>query len=308
MTKKISIVAHCYNEEGNIQEMHARVKAAMQSLPGYSYEHIFIDNASTDATQEILKDLARRDHNLKVILNTRNFGQIRSARHVMLEATGDAVICMVADLQDPPELIPELIKKWEEGNPIVVCVRPQAEETMLSFVVRKAFYALMGRLSEVKLIKYFSGFGLYEKKVMQIVRETDSPYFRGIICDIGLPHAEIVYVYPKRKRGSSKHNVYTLYDIVMAGITHYSKAPLRLAAMSGFVLGVACLFVLLGHFVYKLLFWDSFRLGMAPLIIGFFFWGAAQLIFIGIIGEYIRSIHAQVLRRPLIVERERINC
>ena len=307
MARHISIVAHCYNEEGNVREVYERVKTVMRSLPGYSYEHIFIDNASQDATQDILKDIAGRDRNVKVILNTRNFGQVRSARHAMLQAKGDAVICIVADLQDPPEMIPDFIRKWEEGYPVVVGVRPQSEAPSVFTAVRNAFYNLMGRLSEVPLIKNFSGFGLYDRKVMQAVGEIDNPYFRGLICDIGFDRAEIVYKHPKRKRGITKHNFYTLYDMAMGGITHHSKVPLRLATMSGFFLAAVCLLITLGYFVYKIMFWDRFSLGIAPLVIGFFFFGAVQLIFIGVIGEYIGSIHTQVLRHPLIIERERIN-
>jgi glycosyltransferase involved in cell wall biosynthesis len=307
--KKISIVTPCYNEEENVRELYERVKNVMSSLDQYSYEHIFIDNASKDKTIDILREIAGQDRNVKVIINARNFGHIRSPYHALLQSGGDAVISIVADLQDPPEMIGEFIGKWEKGYRIVVGVKEKSEESPLFFAVRKLYYSVIGRLSEINLIKNFTGFGLYDRKVIEILRQIDDPYpyFRGLICDIGFERAEIPYVQPVRRRGFTKNNFYTLYDIALLGITNHSKVPLRLATMSGFVLAFLSLLVALGYFIYKVIFWNSFTLGIAPLVIGLFFFGSVQLFFIGIIGEYIGSIHTQVLKRPLVVEKERIN-
>ena len=307
--KHISVVTHCYNEEENVQELYERVKKVMGSLGAYSYEHIFIDNASSDKTADILKDIARHDKNVKVIINNRNFGQIRSGNYAMLQAKGDAVISMVADLQDPPDMIPEFIKKWEEGYKVVIGVKSQSDESPVLSALRKGFYNLIGCLSEIRLVKNFTGFGLYDRKVIDIIRKIDDPYpyFRGLISDIGFERAEIAYTQPRRKGGITKNNFYTLYDIAMLGIINYSKLPLRLATMVGFFLALLCLLVALGYFIYKLVFWDSFSVGIAPLVIGFFFFSAVQLMFVGVIGEYVGSIHTQVLKRPLVIEKERVN-
>jgi len=307
--KLISVVTPCYNEEANVGELYERVKEVFTHCPGYAYEHIFIDNASQDGTVEILRRIAVNDRNVKVIVNARNFGHIRSPYHALLQARGEAVISIVADLQDPPEMIPDFIRKWEAGYKIVIGVKEKSEESPLFFAVRKLYYNVIGRLSEIHLIKNFTGFGLYDRKVIEILRRIDDPYpyFRGLICDIGFERAEIPYVQPARRRGFTKNNFYTLYDIAMLGITNHSKVPLRLATMTGFAVAFFSLLVALGYFLYKLVFWDSFTVGIAPLVIGLFFFGSVQLFFIGIIGEYIGSIHTQVLKRPLVVEKERIN-
>ncbi len=306
--KRISIVTPCYNEDGNVEELYKRVKIVM-SATSYEYEHIFIDNASTDNTSSILKNIAANDKRVKIIINTRNFGHIRSSYHAFVNAMGDAVIHIVADLQDPPELITTLINKWEEGFKIVIGVKAKSEESRLLFCIRKTYYYLVGKLSEIDLIKDFTGFGLYDKKIMDLLRTIDDPYpyFRGLICDIGFERAEIPYTQPIRKRGITKNNFYTLYDMAMLGITNHSKVPLRLATMTGFAVAILSLLVAVGYFIYKLVFWDSFSVGMAPLVIGLFFFAAVQLFFIGIIGEYIGAIHTQVLKRPLVIEKERIN-
>lgn len=307
--KLISIVTGCFNEEENVKELYEQVKAVFIDLPQYDYEHIFIDNASKDRTVAILKEIAQKDRRVKIIVNTRNFGHIRSPFYALMQAKGDAVIYIVADLQDPPIMIKEFIKKWEEGYKIVIGVKTQSEESPLLFAIRKAYYNLVGRLSEIELIKNFTGFGLYDQKVIETLRSIEDPYpyFRGLICDIGFERAVIEYVQPSRKRGFTKNNFYTLYDMAMLGITNHSKVPLRLATMTGFTFAILNLIVALGYFVYKLIFWYNFNVGIAPLVIGLFFFASVQLFFIGIIGEYIGSIHTQVLKRPLVVEKERIN-
>ena len=308
--KSISLVTHCYNEEANVQALCEAVKRVMLSYDTkYTYEHIFIDNASTDSTVDKLKEIADADNHVKIIVNTRNFGQIRSATHAILEATGDAVISLVADLQDPPELIPDFISKWEEGFKIVIGVRTQSEETPLFSLLRTFYYILIARLSDVPLAKHFTGFGLYDRRVIEAMRQIQDPYpyFRGLICDIGFERCEIPYVQPTRKRGITKNNLYTLYDMAMLGITNHSKVPLRLAAMIGFAMAIISATVALIYFIYKLLFWNSFPVGFAPLEIGIFFFSSVQLFFLGILGEYIGAIHTQVQKRPLVFEKERIN-
>jgi glycosyltransferase involved in cell wall biosynthesis len=307
--KRISVVTGCFNEEENIKELYEQVKLQFIDLPQYEYEHIFIDNSSKDNTVSILKQIAQADIRVKLIVNARNFGHIRSPYYALMQATGDAVISIVADLQDPPILIKEFIWKWEEGYKIVIGVKTQSQESPLFFAIRKAYYNLIGRLSEVKIIKNIKVYGLYDHKVIEILRAIDDtyPYFRGLISDIGFDRAVIEYVQPTRKRGFTKNNFYTLYDLAMLGITNHSKVPLRLATMTGFSVAIISLIVALVYFIYKLISWDNFQVGMAPLVIGLFFFSSVQLIFIGILGEYIGAIHTQVQKRPLVIEKERIN-
>jgi polyisoprenyl-phosphate glycosyltransferase len=308
--KLISIVTPCYNEEGNVEEVYKQVKEVFLSIKKkYKYEHIFIDNASTDSTVSILKKIAANDKNLKIIINSRNFGHIRSPYYGMLQAKGDAVILIVSDLQDPIILINDFLKEWETGFKIVVGVKNQSEESPIFFFIRKMYYNLIGRLSDVKLIKNFTGFGLYDKKIIQILRKIDDPYpyLRGLISDIGFEVKKIPYIQPIRTRGFTKNNFYTLYDIGMLGITNHSKVPLRLATFAGFFFSAFSLLIALIHLILKLVLWDSYILGFSSLAIGIFFFLSVQLFFIGIIGEYIGSIHTQVLNRPIVIEEERIN-
>ncbi|TGN08032.1 glycosyltransferase family 2 protein [Leptospira ilyithenensis] len=306
--KLISIVTPCYNEEGNVEELYKQVKALFLKSD-YKYEHIFIDNASKDATPKILRDLASKDKNVKVILNARNFGHIRSPYYAYLQAKGDAVISIVSDLQDPPELISEFLQKWEEGFKIVVGVKIESEESKLFFLIRKLYYTLITKLSDTNLIKNFTGFGLYDKRIIEILRKIEDPYpyFRGLICDIGFDIFQIPYHQPLRKRGFTKNNFYTLYDIAMLGITNHSKIPLRLAAFLGFLLSGVSLFLAIAQLFLKVFLWNNYTLGIPTLAIGLFFFSSVQLFFIGILGEYIGSIHTQVLKRPLVIEKERIN-
>jgi glycosyltransferase involved in cell wall biosynthesis len=285
------------------------VRAEMVKLGRYRYEHLFIDNASQDKTVAILKRIAARDHNVKVIVNARNFGHIRSPMHAFLQTSGDAVIGVVADLQDPPELIPELIAKWEEGYSMVLCVKRTSEENPLMFWIRKRYYAWVQRLSSIQTFQNFTGFGLYDRKVVEAVRSFNDPYpnFRGMIAEIGLPYYELPYDQPVRKRGITKNNFYTLYDIAMLGITNLSKVPLRFVTFLGFACSLLSLLTGLGYLVYKLVFWANFNVGIAPLVIGLFFLGSVQLLSMGILGEYIGSIFTQVQKRPYVVEKERVN-
>ena len=307
--KLISVVSGCYNEEENVRECYERVKKVFQEIGRYRYEHIFIDNASQDGTVAILRQIAAQDKNVKVIVNARNFGHIRSGYHAMLHAHGDAVISLVSDLQDPPELIKEFIKKWEEGFLVVIAVKADSAESPLFFVIRKAYYELVSRLAETELNKNATGFGLYDRRFVDILMEIGDPYpyFRGLVSEIGFPLVKIPYHQPVRKRGITSNNFYRLYDMAMLGITNHSKVPLRLATMLGFAVSFLSLFVAVGYLIFKLLYWDKFSLGLAPLEIGLFFFGSVQLFFIGILGEYIGAIHTQVQKRPHVVELERIN-
>ena len=309
MKKLISVMMPCYNEAENVEQAYREVRRIFEKLPQYDYEHIFIDNASTDQTVDILKRLAVADRRLKIIVNTRNFGHIRSPYHGILQAGGAAVICLASDLQEPPSLIPEFLKRWEQGFKMVRGVKSQSEESALMFAIRKMYYNFINRVSDIKLLKNSTGFGLYDRCVIEELRKIDDPYpyFRGLVSDIGFPSHEIEYTQPTRKRGISKNNFYTLYDIAMLGITNHSKVPLRLATMLGFAMAIASFLIAMGYLVAKLIFWDQFSLGTAPLIIGLFFLGSVQLFFIGIIGEYIGAIYTQVQKRPLVVEKERIN-
>ncbi|MGD0279313.1 MAG: glycosyltransferase family 2 protein [Smithella sp.] len=308
--KKISIVTPCYNEEENVEALYKEVKKIFQeSLKDYEYEHIFMDNASKDSTVSILKRLASVDKNVKIIVNSRNFGHIRSPYYGFLQTSGDAFIPVAADLQDPPSLIPEFIKKWEEGYKVVVAVKKQSDESSLFFLIRKMYYKIVTRLADIELIGNYTGFGLYDKRIAEILRDIPDayPYFRGLICDIGFEKAIIEYHQPVRKRGITKNNFYVLFDMAMLGITTHSKVPLRLASILGFGTAIFSLFIALIYLAYKILFWNNFQLGQAPLVIGLFFFSSVQLIFIGIIGEYVGNIYTQVLKRPLVIEKERIN-
>jgi len=307
--KLISIVSPCYNEVECIEDFYCQVSSVIASLPGYDYEHIFIDNNSTDGTIPALRRLAGQDKKVKVIINARNFGQVRSPFHGLLQAKGDAVIGMCSDLQDPPEMIRAFVKKWEEGYKIVIGTKTKSKENPLVFGVRKMFYHLIKLLSETEQIKNFTGFGLYDRTVIDLIRQFDDPYpyFRGLITEIGFERAEIEFTQPKRKKGRTKNSFYTLYDLAMLGFVNHSKLPLRMASFIGFVVAFASLLVGIGYFIYKLIFWNSFQAGMAPLVIGLFFFAAVQLFFIGIIGEYIGAIYTQIKKRPLVVEKERIN-
>jgi polyisoprenyl-phosphate glycosyltransferase len=310
MTKKmISVVAGCYNEQDNVEELYSQVKAVFDELERYEFEMIFIDNASRDNTVPILRKLAAQDRRVKVIVNARNFGAIRSGFYALTQAGGDAVIAMASDLQDPPGLIKEFVDKWEAGYKIVLAVKADSNESRLFYLLRTAYYNAVKRLADIELTPHSTGFGLYDKQVIDILRGLDDPYpyFRGLISDIGFESAKIPFTQPQRYRGITKNNFYTLYDLAMLGLTSHSKVPLRLAAMLGFAMSLMSLLVAIGYFIYKLVNWYSFPIGQAPIIIGLFLFSSVQLFFIGILGEYIGAIHTQVLRRPLVVEKERIN-
>jgi glycosyltransferase involved in cell wall biosynthesis len=305
----ITVVTPCYNEEGNVRELYGAVKEIFRGLPQYDYEHLFIDNGSKDATAEILRTLAAADSAVKVILNTRNFGQVRSGYHALLQSRGDAAIGMAADFQDPPDLIPRFLEQWEAGYKIVLGVKEQAEERGLFYAVRGQYYRTLRRISEAEIVHQATGFGLYDRVVIEAVRRMDDPYpfFRGLIAEIGYEVSRIPYRQPLRKRGVTSQNFYTLYDIAFLGIVQHSKVPLRLATMAGFAMAALSMLAALGYLVAKLLFWNQFELGLAPILIGFFFISSVQLFFVGIVGEYIGSIWTHVRHHPHVFEKERLN-
>ena len=307
--KKISIITPCFNEEENIEELCQRIRETMAGIEDIDYEHILIDNASTDGTVATLRTIIEQDKRVRVIVNTRNFGHIRSPYYGLLQAKGEAVISMASDLQDPPELITDFIAKWREGYKVVLGIKAKSEETWIFFALRSLYYKVLHSLTDVELIEHFTGFGLYDQEVIEILRKMDDPYpyFRGLIADIGFPFAKIEFVQPLRKRGITKNNFYTLYDMAMLGMTSYTKVPLRLATMFGFGAAVISFLVGMFYLIYKLANWKNFTLGVAPLVVGFFFFGAVQLFFLGMLGEYIGAIYTQILHRPPVIEKERIN-
>ena len=307
--KHITVVTPCYNEEDNIEEVYRQARAVFETIEGVTYEHLFIDNFSSDRTPELLRALAAADRNVKVILNARNFGHIRSPFYGLLQARGDAAILLVADLQDPPELMREFIEHWRNGAKLVVGVKPTADESGLMFAIRRAYYRTVTRIADVKLIQNFTGFGLYDRQVLEELRRIDDPYpyLRGLVSEVGFEAVQVPYNQPRRKRGITKNNFYTLYDIAMLGITSHSRVPLRIATMAGFALSGISLGVSLLYLVLKVLFWSEFSMGTAPILIGMFFFASVQLFFIGLLGEYVGAILTHVMKRPLVVERERLN-
>lgn len=309
MQKLISIVTPCFNEEENVRDVYQQVKDVFAQMPEYRYEHIFIDNASTDKTVSILREIAKNDFTVKVIINSRNFGAARSPYHALLQSGGDATIVVMADLQDPPPLIKDLVKKWEEGYKLVLAVKEKSEESSIMFAIRQFYYNLYNKVSNIQIVTNYCGFGLYDKAILDILRELDDPHpdLRSLLGEIGFERAFLTYVQPIRKKGKSKNNFYNLYDQAMLGITRDSIIPLRLASFLGFSVAAVNLMVAMGYFIYKLVYWNSFQLGIAPLVIGIFFFGGVQLFFLGVIGEYIGAIFTQVKKRPLVIEKERIN-
>ena len=307
--KTISIITPCYNEEGNVLNLYNQVREVMAGIGKYRYEHIFIDNSSRDNTVAILRMIAAEDPNVKVIVNSRNFGHIRSPIHGLFSARGDAMIGIVADLQDPPPMIVDLIREWENGAYCVIGIKRTSEEASLMFWLRKQYYKLAEGLSSIETIQNYTGFGLYDRKVVDLVKSFNDPYpyFRGLIAEIGLPTVKLLYDQPARKFGVTKNNWYTLYDIGMLGIINHSKVPLRLATFAGFFGALFSFVIALGYLLAKLVFWNTFTVGIAPMLIGVFFVLSIVLVCLGIMGEYVGAIYTQLQHRPYAVELTRMN-
>lgn len=309
--KTVSIVVACYNEEGNVKPLAYKIREIFESqLPEYGYQLLFIDNDSTDSTRALLEELCAEDpEHFCAIFNAHNFGSIRSSVYGLLQATGDCVVKMCADFQDPPEMVVDFVREWEAGHKIVLAIKEGSKENKIMYAVRKLYYAIIRKITDIDHIDNFVGYGLYDRDFIEILRELNDPmpYLRGIVAELGYKYKPVYYVQPQRKSGKSKFNFYRLYDYAMLGITSYSKVPLRLATFAG--AGVAVLSFLIGiiYLIMKLVNWNDFNDGIAPILIGMFFLGAVQLLFVGIIGEYILNINVRVLNRPLVVEEKRIN-
>lgn len=305
----ISVVTPCYNEEGNVAELAERLAREFDKHPQHEFEHLFIDNASKDGTVRAIKALIAADPRVRLIVNARNFGHIRSPYHGVLQASGDAIIGMASDLQDPPEMLSDLIAAWERGYMIVKAVRSGTEETLAMRMVRGTFYWLIARISDLELTKNYTGTGLYDRRVIDVMREIRDPYpyFRGLVSEIGFEHTEVVFHQARRKRGISANNFYTLYDMAMLGITKHSRVPLRLMTFAGFTSATLSFLVGVGFLLYKLTHWYEFQVGQAPLLLGVFFSFSMQMMFMGILGEYVGNIFTHVQGLPHVVEKERVN-
>ena len=307
--KYVSIVTPCFNEEGNVLALYEKIRQIFIGLPQYKYEHIFIDNCSTDRTADILADIANKDENIKVIFNVRNFGPGRSGGYALLQARGDAVIGLACDFQDPPELIPSFLKMWEDGFKVVFGQKIKSEENKIVFAIRKVYYRIINAISSIDQFTNVTGFGLYDKEVVGYLRwmNDPEPYFRAAIAELGYVVGLVQYTQPVRRTGKSSYNIFRYIDTAIIGILSTSKKPLRIATYFGFSMSAISLLLSLLYLILKLCNWNSFTLGLAPIIISIFFFSSVQLAFIGLIGEYIGSILTRVTRRPLVVERGSIN-
>ena len=308
MNKLISIITPTFNEESNIERLCLDIASEMKNS-NYRYEHIVIDNSSTDQTIPILRKLSLKDKNLKIIINTRNFGHIRSPIHGMLQANGEALILMNSDFQDPVSLIPKYINEWENGNKVVMAQKISSDEDVKVSFIRKIFYKFIKKISEVSLPTNTTGSGLYDREIIEKIREINDPYpyFRGLIPEITNDVKLLPFHQPERSSGKTKNNLYTLYDIGILGIIKHSKIPLRFFTFIGLATSIISLLVAIIFFIRKLLDWESFTVGVAPLIIGFFFIASLQIFLLGFIGEYVMNILTQTRKMPLVIEKERIN-
>jgi glycosyltransferase involved in cell wall biosynthesis len=306
--KKISIVTPTFNEEENIERLCQEIKLEAGSLE-YEYEHIIIDNCSTDKTVDKLRKISSQDKNVKVIINSRNYGHLKSPFHGILQTNGDACILMVSDFQEPINLISQYIKKWENGAKIVLGEKDISEENNFMFSLRKLFYNSLNKISETKLSINTTGTGLFDKEVINRLKKINDPYpyFRGLVSEVGFDIETIKFDQPLRKFGVTKNNFFTLYDLAMLGVVKHSRMPLRIMTLLGFISSFGCLFVAIVYLILKLLFWNSFELGSAPTIIGIFTISSIQIMLLGLLGEYIGVILLHQRNMPLVIEKERIN-
>ncbi len=306
--KKISLVIPCYNEEANVEALKDAITEEFEKLPQYDYEIIFIDNDSKDHTRDLIRLMAAKDPHVKGILNAKNFGQFNSPYYGLLQMTGDCVITLAADFQDPVDMIPKFLEGWEEGYKIVIGVKTKSKENPIIYGLRTLYYKTIKRFSNVEMIMHYTGFGLYDKDFIEVLRKLDdpTPFLRGIVAEIGYRHKEIPYTQPKRRAGKSSNNFYRLYDGAMLSFTSYTKIGLRLATFIGFFGAFVSFVIAIVYLILKLNDWYGFSAGMAPLIILVAALGSLQLLFIGLIGEYILAINQRVMKRPLVVEEERV--
>ena len=308
--KTISIVVPCYNEEENVIPLSRAITALFEKeLADHRYELIFIDNDSRDRTRELLRGLCQSDPDIKAIFNAKNFGQFNSPYYAMLQTSGDCTILMAADFQDPVEMIPQYVREWESGYKIVIGIKKSSQENKFMYWLRGCYYKLIKKLSDVEQIEQFTGFGLYDAKFIQVLRGLNdpTPFLRGIVAELGFKRKEIPYEQPLRRAGKTSNNFYRLYDAAMLSITSYTKVGLRLATIFGSICAGLSMVVALVYLVMKLIWWDRFPAGMAPMLIGMLFLGSIQIFFIGLLGEYIMSINQRVMKRPLVIEEERLN-
>lgn len=309
MKKLISIITHTYNEEGNVHELYRRVVAVIEKLPAYEFEIIYIDNQSADSTVARIVEQCACDSRVRLIVNARNFGHLRSPYHALMQAQGEAVISLASDLQDPPELIPELIKAWEEGYSVAAGVYRQAPESRLLKLARSFYYRVIQTVSESDAIQGFTGFGLYDRRVLELMRRVGGPYpyVRGLVSQLGLPIKLLAFDKLRRTAGITKNNLLTLVDLAILGLTNMSRAPVRFATLLGAAMSLFGFGVALIYLIAKLLFWDSFAMGQAPLLIGIFLFGSVQVLIAGLIGEYVASLHQRSQNHPHVVELYRMN-
>ncbi len=310
MKKTISVMIPCYNEEENARPIYEAVRdEILKSCPEYNYEILFIDNKSQDNTREIIEDICKQDKNVKAIFNCKNFGQFNSPYYGIINTSGDCTITICADFQDPVEMIPKFIKKWEEGYKIVIAKKTQSKESKLMYFLRGCYYKMIKKMSNVEMIEQFTGFGLYDKSFVKTLRELGdpTPFIRGIVAELGPERCELEYEQPKRRAGKTSNNFVTLYDAAMLSFTSYTKTGLRAVTCLGFLISALSFLCALGFLIAKLIFWNSFSSGYAPIIISVFLMGGIQLAVLGFMGEYIMSMNTRIMNRPLVVEEKRIN-
>lgn len=308
--KKISVMIPCFNEQENVREIAKAVADILENeLPQYDYELLFIDNCSTDKTRVYLRELCKQNPKIKAIFNARNFGQFNSPYYGMCQTTGDCTITMCCDFQDPVEMIPKFIEEWENGYKIVSAIKSSSKENGFIYFLRTVYYKMIRKMSSVEMIEHFTGFGLYDKSFIEILRDLHDPipFIRGIVAEFGYKRKEIEYEQPKRRAGKTHNNWYSLYDAAMLSITSYTKVGLRLATFGGFLGAIISFIIAAIYFVLKLIYWDSMPAGMTPLILGVFGLGSIQLFFIGFLSEYVMNINTRIMNRPLVIEEERIN-
>lgn len=308
--EKISILIPCYNEEENVVPMSKAVDEEMaKSLPEYDYELIFIDNCSTDNTRPLLRQICKENPKVKAIFNAKNFGQFNSPYYGICQTTGACTVAMCCDFQDPVEMIPTLVHEWEKGYKIVSAIKTTSLENPIMRGLRTIYYKMIKKMSDVEQIEHFTGFGLYDASFVKVLRELDdpTPFLRGIVAELGFKRKDVPYQQQKRAAGKTHNNWFTLYDAAMLSFTSYTKIGLRIATIIGFVLSGLSLLVSLFYLVLKLIRWDQFSAGLAPVLIGVFFMGSVQLFFIGLVGEYILNMNKRLMNRPLVIEEERIN-